>query len=105
MWVTIIISGLLTYALRLSFIILLDRVHVPALLAHGLRFVPLTVLAAIIAPALFLPQGHLEIGLSNARLCAGLLAIVVAWRTKNVFVTILVGMVCLLVLQYVLHMH
>jgi branched-subunit amino acid transport protein len=37
--------------------------------------------------------------LNNARLLAGILAALVAWRTKNVVFTILVGMTGLLVLN------
>ncbi|MBA2677003.1 MAG: AzlD domain-containing protein [Ktedonobacteraceae bacterium] len=102
LWIVVIVSGLLTFAIRLSFILLLDKIKISTVIEQALRFVPLTVLAAIIAPALFLPRGTLDISLSNARLIAGILAILIAWRTKNVFLTIIVGMVCLLLLQFLL---
>jgi branched-subunit amino acid transport protein len=105
LWIVIIISGLLTFAIRLSFIVLLDKIKISALIGQALRFVPLTVLAAIIAPALFLPRNTLDLSLSNARLIAGIIAVLIAWRTKNVFLTIIVGMACLLALQFVLHLH
>ncbi len=103
LWIVIIVSGLLTFAIRLSFVILLDKIHISALATQALRFVPLTVLAAIVAPALFLPKGTLDISLNNARLIAGIIAILIAWKTKNIFLTIAVGMVCLLLLQFLLH--
>ncbi len=103
LWIVIIVSGLLTFAIRLSFIMLLDKIKISALMVQALRFVPLAVLAAIISPALFLPRGTLDISLSNARLIAGIVAILVAWRTKNVLLTIVVGMACLLLLQFMLH--
>ena len=103
LWIVIIVSGLLTFAIRLSFILLLDKIKISTLIEQALRFVPLTVLAAIIAPALFLPRGTLDLSLSNARLIAGIIAILIAWRTKNVFLTIIVGMACLLLLQLILH--
>ena len=103
LWIIIIISGLLTLAIRLSFIVMLDRIHVSVVIKQALRFVPLTVLTAIIAPALFMPAGTLDLTLGNARLIAGCVAILVAWRTKNVLLTIVVGMVCLLILQFILH--
>ncbi len=105
LWIVIIVSGLLTFAIRLSFILLLDKIKISTLIEQALRFVPLTVLAAIIAPALFLPRGPLDLSLSNARLIAGIIAILIAWRTKNVFLTIIVGMACLLLLQFILHLH
>lgn len=105
LWIVIIVSGLLTFAIRLSFILLLDKIKISTLIEQALRFVPLTVLTAIIAPALFLPRGTLDLSLSNARLIAGIIAILIAWRTKNVFLTIIAGMTCLLLLHFILHLH
>ncbi len=99
LWAIIIIVGLLTFSLRLSFIVFMGKMQIAPIAQRSLRFVPIAVLSALIAPALFFPNGSLELSLSNARLIAGLLAILVAWRTKNVLLTIVSGMACLLILQ------
>jgi branched-subunit amino acid transport protein len=99
LWITIIIIGLLTLGIRLSFIVFKGKRQIPPIVQQGLRFVPIAVLSALIAPALFFPGGTLNISLNNARLITGILAILVAWRTKNVLLTIFVGMACLLILQ------
>jgi branched-subunit amino acid transport protein len=99
LWLTLICIGLLTYAIRLSFISLFGRREIPTFLLSILRFVPVTVLSAIIFPALFLYGNRLDLSLSNTRLIAGILAAIVAWRTKNVLLTIVVGMVGLWLLQ------
>lgn len=99
LWLTLIIIGLLTYAIRLSFILFFSKIDVPQLLQRALRFVPMAVLAAIILPALLLPQGTLALSYSNARLIAGIVAVIVAWRTKNVFITLIVGMGTLYLIQ------
>ncbi len=101
-WITIIIAGLLTYATRLSFIFLLDRINVPDWFRRGLRFVPVAVLSAIILPELTSPNGTLFLSWRNPQLLAGAVAILVAWWTKNVLLTILVGMAALVVFQLVL---
>jgi branched-subunit amino acid transport protein len=46
-----------------------------------------------------LPNGALDISLGNERLLAGLVAIVIAWRTRNVFVIVAAGMIALWLLQ------
>ena len=99
LWLTIIASGGVTYTLRLSFIVLLGRVALPEVLRRGLRFVPPAVLAAIILPELVLRQGRLDLAPTTPRLLAGLLAGVIAWRTRNVLLTIGVGMAGLWLLQ------
>jgi branched-subunit amino acid transport protein len=100
---TIIVGmGAVTYAIRLSLIVLLGRIRVPPLVQRALRFVPPAVLSALILPELLLPGGTLVLSLGNPRLLAGVLAGLVAWRSKNVILAIAVGMVALWSLQALL---
>ena len=92
LWLTILGMGLITYAIRLSFMVLGERGQVSAVFQRGLRYVPTAVLSAIILPELLQPGGTLDISLGNARLLAGLIAALIAWRTQNVLWTIGVGM-------------
>jgi branched-subunit amino acid transport protein len=103
-WVTMILAGLLTFATRLSFIFLLERIQAPEWFRSGLRFVPVAVLSAIILPALTSPEGRLFLSWRNPQLLAGCAAILVAWKTKNVLLTIAAGMGALLVFQFLLGM-
>jgi branched-subunit amino acid transport protein len=99
LWLVIIGMGIITYGIRLSMIVLLEKVEIPTRLKQALRFVPPAVLSAIIFPELLQPGGRLDVSLGNERLMAGLLAMIVAWRTKNVLWTIIVGMAALWLLQ------
>lgn len=101
LWLTILLAGLATYAIRLSFIQLFANREIPPFVLKALQFVPPAVLTAIIAPELFLQDGSLSLSLANGRLVAGLIAILVAWRTKNVVLTILVGMAALWIIQWI----
>jgi branched-subunit amino acid transport protein len=95
-----ILGGLLTFAMRFSFIYLLGRAELPEALRRMLRFVPAAVLSALIAPELLLHAGSADVSPGNTRLIAGLLAVLVAWWTKNTLITILVGMALLVALQF-----
>lgn len=94
-WLIIIAMGVVTYAIRLSMIGAVGRLHIPPLLQRALRFVPPAVLSAIIFPELLAPGGALDLSLANVRLLAGLAAVVIAWRTRNTLLTIAVGMAVL----------
>jgi branched-subunit amino acid transport protein len=98
-WFTIIGMGVLTFLLRLSFIALLGRVRLPAVVQRGLNFVPPAVFAALIIPDIFNNQMMPFSLQTHARLVAGAIAVVVAWRTKNVVLTIGTGLLVLLILQ------
>jgi branched-subunit amino acid transport protein len=98
----ILCAGLLTFGTRLSFILLLERIRVPDWFRRGLRFVPVAVLSAITLPELVNLGGKLALTWHNAQLPAGIVAVLVAWRTKNVFLTILVGMAALYLFKGIL---
>ena len=98
-WLTMLAVGVLTYATRVSFILLFGQRDMPVRLRRALRFVPPAVLTALIFPELLLPGGKLDAYVGNERLVAGIVAILVAWRTKNVVATIVAGMAALIILQ------
>jgi branched-subunit amino acid transport protein len=99
LWLTIVGAGAVTFALRLSFIALLGRVEMPLFLERALRFVPAAVLTAVVIPLLFYEDGSLDVSLGNERLLAGLLAALIAWRTRSVLFTLGGGMAALWALQ------
>ena len=102
LWLTILLAGWLTFGTRLSFILLLERIKMPGWFQRGLRFVPVAVLSALILPGLATRSSHLDLTLRNPQLYAGALAVLVAWRTRNIFLTILAGMATLLIVQWLL---
>ncbi len=99
LWMTILGAGAVTIALRLSFIALLGRIRIPLSLGQALRFVPAAVLTAMVIPLLLYEDGALEVSLGNERLLAGLVAALIAWRTRNVLLTLGGGMATLWILQ------
>lgn len=100
-WLLFIAVGLGTFTLRFLFINLFGKIEMPYWLNRALRFVPAAALAALVFPALTHPTGHLDLSLQNFRLLAGLGGAIIAWRTRNVLLTILVGMAMLWVLEAV----
>jgi branched-subunit amino acid transport protein len=99
LWLAVAGSGIITFALRLSFIALLGRIELPILLSRALRFVPAAVFTAVVVPLLFYVDGAVEVSLGNERLLAGLAAVLIAWRTRSVPLTLVGGMATLWALQ------
>ncbi len=102
LWGMILLGGVTTYITRLSFIYLLGKLPMPDWFQRGLRFVPVAVLSAIILPELAGRNGTIDLTLRNPQLLAGAVAVVVAWRTKNVILTMTLGMATLLIFQAVI---
>ena len=94
----IMIAGmaLVTFTPRYGVLALLGRVEMPKPLFKALRFVPVAVLSAIIVPDLLLKDNNLYFAPQNSFLVAGIVGAVVSWRTKNLLLTIVVGMAAFL---------
>jgi branched chain amino acid efflux pump len=98
-WLVMLLGGLLTFGMRFSLIYLFGRFEVPGTIRRALHYVPPAVLSAIVFPELLMPNGNLNLSLDNTRLLAGLIAILVAWFTKNTLITIIAGMLALFLLK------
>ena len=98
-WLAIVGVGLLTFLTRASFILFADPQKFPHAFRVALVFVPPAVLAAIVLPGLAMPQGVVDLTIANPRWIAGLVAMVVAARTRNAVATIVSGMATLWLIQ------
>jgi branched-subunit amino acid transport protein len=91
----LLITGmaLVTFAIRYPVLALLGRATLPEPVLRALRLVPPAVLTAIVVPAVLMPQGdRLDLGYDNAYLVAGIAAGLIAWRSRNLLLTIVLGM-------------
>jgi branched-subunit amino acid transport protein len=97
-WVAIVLAGIGTYAMRASFLVFAHRLaDVPPGVQRVLRQIPPAALAAIVVPALLRPEGSID--LWQARFAGGVLAALVAWRTRNIAATLGVGMAVVMLID------
>jgi branched-subunit amino acid transport protein len=101
-WLIMLLGGLITFAIRFSLIFLFGRFEIPETMRRALHYVPPAVFSAIIFPELFIRDAGLNLSLQNERLLAGLIAVLVAWFTRNTLITILAGILALFLLQFLL---
>ncbi|MEM7797993.1 MAG: AzlD domain-containing protein [Chloroflexota bacterium] len=95
MFLTILGMGAVTFGIRFFFIALSDRLEIPDIVRRGLNYVPVAVLSAIVLPDMLLIDGDISLSWTNPRLIAGLVAILVSWRFKNIGITLVIGMLVL----------
>ncbi len=101
-WLAILGVAACTFLLRASFILFADPHKFPEGFRRALLYVPPSVLAAIVVPGLLLVNGRLDLTLDNPRWIAGVVAILVAARTKSALAAIASGMAALWVLQWII---
>ena len=81
----------LTYGIRLSFLVFGHRLSFPPWLESALRYVPAAVLAALIVPMAVAPQGAIDLSLGNAYLPGAIVAAVLAFFTQHTLTAITGG--------------
>ncbi|MFO6425280.1 AzlD domain-containing protein [Motilimonas sp. KMU-193] len=90
----ILIFGMfaVTFAIRFIMFAVAGKMQLPKPLQQALAYVPPTVLTAIIVPSLVLPQGNVDLSWQNSYLVAGVVAFVIALVTRNLLLTIALGL-------------
>lgn len=86
--------AIVTFLIRYPVLALLGKISLPDPALRALRYIPAAVLTAIIVPEVFLPDTQLKIA-NNPFLLAAVVAVLVSWRTKNLLLTIVIGMTSL----------
>ncbi len=95
----IIGMSIVTQLPRLLPLVVLSRLNLPPLVIRWLKQIPIAVLSALLFPSLFMPNGNLSFSLDNTTLLAALPCILVAFKTKNLLLTILTGIIASALLQ------
>lgn len=83
---------LATFSVRYVMFGASSRIKLSPALLNALRYVPPVVLSAIVVPEVLLSDGKLSIGIMNARLVGAIAAIIISYATRNLLLTIVVGM-------------
>ena len=98
--VAAVLIGIGTVLLRGSVLVFAERLGtVPPRVREVLRMIPPAALAALVTPAVFRPGG--VFALVSPESVAGLLALAVAWWSRSLLATIVVGLVAVVLLELV----
>ena len=89
---TIVLMAVVTVLPRMLPVWLLAGRTLPTLVITWLRYVPVAVLAALLAPGLLLQKGHIDLSWSNLYFWVSLPTFIVAWKSRSLFLTVITGM-------------
>lgn len=92
-WISIIISGIITYLIRASTLVFVQRKMISEELRVVLSYVPSAIFPAIIFPAVFLDETLTLVESSDPKVIAAFVAVIVGYLSKNVIATIVSGMI------------
>lgn len=101
MFLAILLMAAVTYLPRSMPLLLLSGKKLSVNLEIWLSYIPVAVLAALLGPALFVVEKKVTVELSsNIYFWAALPSIAVALFTRNMFLTVLVGMAAAALLRF-----
>lgn len=101
-WIAVVIAGLATWASRVSFIFLGDRVSLPPIAESALRYVGPAAFAAISIPIVLGGDAFANFDDDVPRIIAASLACFVVWKSRNLPLSLVTGMGTLWLLIWVL---
>ncbi|RYD01814.1 branched-chain amino acid transport [Desulforamulus aquiferis] len=90
---------LVTYIPRMMPLAILSRINISKGVLNWLSYVPVAVLSALLAPEILLKDGQLAINLANTYLIAAIPCFMAGIYTKNIFLTVVTGMVSVVLLN------
>ncbi len=97
--IVIMLMGAVTYATRVGFIGVARQFELHPLLRRALEYVPVSILAALIFPAVLAPSGHLESPLGNIYVWAALATSGALVLTRRPWLAIVLGVAALVALR------
>ena len=92
---------LVTYIPRMLPVTLLSKVKLPDTVVSILKYVGPAILASLLAPALFITDGSLNISLTNNYLLAAIPTFFTAYFSRSIFTTVFLGMFYLYILTLI----
>lgn len=99
---TIVGMAVVTYVPRVLPVLMLAARSLPSLVRDWLRYVPVAVLAAMLAVSLTVRDGRVDLDANNLFLWAALPTFLTAWKTRSLSGSVIVGMAVVAAARYVL---
>ena len=100
-WISTIIVGLVTtFIFRGGFIIFGTTKPFPKIIEEFLDYIPVAAMFAIASAHILFTQTEQSLEFSLIEIIAGAIALISAWLSKNLFITLSVGMSALWIVQY-----
>ena len=101
-WALIAGMAVLTFLPRYIPFALAGKITLSPILVRLLYYVPIAVLSAIVSQATLMRGGELSIVLDNHHLIAATVAFMVAFMTRHLFLTIMMGLVTFGIAEWLL---
>ncbi|MDN5332518.1 MAG: hypothetical protein PWP45_1743 [Tepidanaerobacteraceae bacterium] len=94
--------ALVTYLPRLMPALILSKRNIPEVLVKFLNYIPVSVLSALLVPSILVVDDKINISPSNTLLLTSILTFPLAYKIRNMFLTVIAGMIIIVILNRIL---
>ncbi|MCF6097719.1 AzlD domain-containing protein [Thermovorax subterraneus] len=94
--------ALVTYLPRFMPALILSKRNIPEVLVKFLNYIPVSVLSALLFPSILVVDDKINISPSNTLLLTSILTFPLAYKMKNMFLTVIAGMIIIVILNRIL---
>lgn len=94
--------ALVTFIPRFLPLALLSRRRVPEYIINWLDYVPVAIISALLAPGILMENSRIFLSLDNSFLLASIPTFLCALITRNMFFTVITGMISVVGIRYFL---
>jgi branched-subunit amino acid transport protein len=101
-FLTILGMAVVTAGPRILPVWLLAEQDLPPVIERWLKFVPVTVLSALLLPSLLMPEGAIDLSFSNLYLWAAVPTLLVGLKTRSLFGAVISGMLIVALARLIL---
>ena len=99
-WMLIAGMAILTFLPRYLPFSLAGKVTIPTIVERALSFVPIAVLTVIIVQTAFIREGEIALNLQNHYLIASIVSFLVALITRQLYLTIFIGLISFALMKW-----
>ncbi len=98
----IIGMALVTYFPRMLSTVAFSQIDLPKFLLDWLKFIPVTILSSMLVLNVLAPDGPIFISVKNPFILASIPVFIVAFKTKNLTISVLCGIASMAILNLIL---
>lgn len=95
-------TGLVTLLPRIVPMVLVRRLELPEVVSRWLGFVPIAVIASLLAQELLMPEGNVALPRENLQIVAGIPALITVVMTRSLIGCVVAGILTMTLLRLLL---
>lgn len=98
---TIIGMAIVTYIPRVLPMLIFSKKEMPEDLKEIMKFIPVAILSSLVAKDIFFNGDNLELYLTNPKIIASLIVLLIAYKFKSIGISIATGIISIYLLGFI----